>query len=236
MPTISEHKYIEGLVHSEFIYLIWKSPAGDRFPVGKLYRDDKFEYIAKESAYDAGFTCYPAFAIFTEAPSIEYTEPIKVFTRRLPPKSRSDYGKFLALYGLDYKSEAVKDISDFDLLAYTGAHLADNPFSFANPFKGCKPPFQFIMQAAAFHIYGQKIQNQELLLEKNLNLALEPENPKDIHALSIKFQEQKIAYVPRSYTEVFHEWLKLEFKIDLSVFRINGTDEHRYLYLFVSVF
>ena len=234
MPTMSEHKYISNIVHSEFIYLIWKSPEGSRFPVGKLYRNDRFEYIAKQSAYEAGFTCYPAFAIFAEASLIEYSEPIKVFSRRLPPKSRSDYGKFLALYGLDHTLDAVKNISDFDLLAYTGAHLTDNPFSFANPFNGCKPPFQFVMQAAAFERYGLDIKKEELL-EKNLNLASEPENPKDKEAISVKFGEEKIAYVPRSHTEVFHEWLKLGFRIDLTVFRINGTDEHRYLYLFVSV-
>jgi hypothetical protein len=231
---MSEHKYISNIVQSEFIYLIWKSPKGNRFPVGKLYRNDRFEYIAKHSAYEAGFTCYAAFAIFTEAPLIEYSEPIKVFSRRLPPKSRSDYGKFLALYGLDHTLDAVKNISDFDLLAYTGAHLTDNPFSFANPFKDCKPPFQFVMQAAAFERYGVNFNNNDLL-EQSLSLCPEPENPKDKEAISVKFGEEKIAYISRSYTEAFHEWLIHGFNIDLTVFRINGADEHRYLYLFVSV-
>ena len=201
MPTMSEHKYISNIVHSEFIYLIWKSPEGSRFPVGKLYRNDRFEYIAKQSAYEAGFTCYPAFAIFAEASLIEYSE---------------------------------KNISDFYLLAYTGAHLKDNPFSFANPFNGCKPPFQFVMQGAAFERYGVNFNNNDLL-EQSLSLCPEPANSMDKEAISVKFGEEKIAYVPRSHTEVFHEWLKLGFRIDLTVFRINGTDEHRYLYLFVSV-
>ena len=235
MPTVNEHKYITDIVHSEFIDLIWKSPEGNRFCVGKLYRNDKFEYIKDNpAAYQAGFTCYPAFAIFTQSEITEYPEPIKVFARRLPPKSRSDYSRFLALYGLDYKSEFVKNISDFDLLAYTGAHLTDNPFSFANPFVGCEPPFQFVMQAAAFDRYGKNLKDEELL-KQNFSFNVESENPIDQQALAIRVGKEKIAYVPRSYTEVFHKWLKIGFKVNLSAFRINGTETHRYLYLFVSV-
>ena len=124
---MQSEKTISNIVKSRFLYLIWKNEqSSKRFAVGKLY-EDRFEYFDKntlEEAIDEGFQGFPAFSLDEKT----HSNALKVFMRRLPPKNRTDYDKFLALYGLDYEKEIVKNISDFELLGYTGAYVSGNSF------------------------------------------------------------------------------------------------------------
>ena len=118
------------MIQVNTLFLIWMPPSerSRRYLVGRLTRSGdsyEFSYLTDSQDYvDAiknGFTGYPAFGL-NKGP---FTNNVMdTFMKRLPPRSRRDFGKFLANHHLSENFDG----SDFDLIVHTGISLPSDGF------------------------------------------------------------------------------------------------------------
>ena len=124
MITIKNSLYVNTL------FLTWQSDMNrnQRYLVGalkKLENGFEFLYLTETQDYkfaiEQGFTGYPAFPLnkgtFTN-------DVMATFMKRLPPRSRRDFRKYLVNH---YLPEHF-DGSNFDLVAHTGIQLPSDGF------------------------------------------------------------------------------------------------------------
>jgi hypothetical protein len=179
-----------------------------------------------------GFTGYPTFKYNDkELSNKEYSDGVlESFLRRIPPKKRGDFGKYLRLNRLP----TDKDISDYALLGYTGAKLPTDGFSIVNPFFGLVGPCEFLMELAGFR-YTKKFNSEDLNIGNTVSIKAEPENQHDPKAVKISYKGEKIGYINRVLVETFHKWLDSKAKVNLTIERINGSSTRPVVYLFIRI-
>lgn len=214
------------------LLLVWQAPDGrDRtlLVVGEL-RDQggvvSFRYLPDtedfRKAVDLGFVCYPAFRKHDG----EYTDGVMdSFLRRLPPRSRGDFSKFLEQWRLP----ATATLSNFALLAYSGAKLPSDGFSVVWPLEEVKAPGEVLLEVAGFRYQG--IDLNELSVGMPVSFVPEPENPKDNMALRIEANGRRIGYVKRLQRDAVVNWLA-HYDVDAFIDRFNGTAERPIVYVF----
>lgn len=129
-------RFIEHLVEPQRLLLYWQareSKKRSRYRVGQLVQRDGqvvLQYghgpeMAK--AREMGFEGYPAFPLKQAEHSHQVME---AFKRRLPPRSRQDFSRYLELRAIP----ADANISDFALLGYSGAKLPNDGFELVHTF------------------------------------------------------------------------------------------------------
>ena len=221
---------IEHIKEPTVLYLMWQDADRDRHHVGNLY-PDRFEYLDKNDLPD-NFEGFPAFSIKKK---VHEGNVLSVFLTRCPQRERTSYEKFLNSFALDPKGDEVKNLSDFMLLGYTGVYIPSDSFHLINPFKEIEPPFEFVIRMAGVHNYYSNFDNLEEKEGEALSLELEPSNEKDPKAIKINFKGEKLGYVQKGINNSFHDWINKKYKIDLSIYRVNGSKERRYVYAFVKI-
>lgn len=102
-------RYIEHLIEPERLLLSWQaleSRDRSRFVVGELVRKEGkivFNYFKDTEDFQQaclhGFAGHPAFRIRDGVISYE-NQVLEAFTRRIPPRNRSDFYRYLELRGL----------------------------------------------------------------------------------------------------------------------------------------
>jgi hypothetical protein len=218
------------------LLLVWQAPEGKlrtRYVVGELFQREGqvvFRYLTDteefKKACDEGFVCYPAFRKTGQ----EYTQGVlDSFLRRLPPRKRGDFGKYLEQWRLVPDVE----ISDFALLGHTGAKLPNDGFSLINPFDDIDLPHEFYIEVAGFR-HQKKISVDDISVGMNAVFIAEPVNEYNADAVSIEVDGKKIGYVNNAQCKAFNRWLK-QYAINASVERMNGTSERPLIYLYGKV-
>ncbi|QWF71803.1 hypothetical protein KEF85_04845 [Methylomonas paludis] len=218
------------------LLLVWQTPEGksrSRFVVGEICRNDNdyiFRYLVDNAdftqAKQEGFLGYPAFRKLNQ----EYTEGVlETFLRRVPPRKRGDFHKYLELWRL----AADVEISDFALLGHTGAKLPNDGFSLVNPFDGVNAPYEFYIEVAGFRYY-QEINLSDLEVGMAVSFIVEPENPCDNQAVRIDVMGKKMGYVNKTQCAAFRHWLKT-CVITAEIERINGTEARPLIYIYGRV-
>ena len=231
-------RYIEHLVEPERLLLSWQTsiPGEDsqRMFVAELIRqgdDAKLVYLSESAdfsrATDLGFDDYPGFDISKTV----YENVLPSFMKRLPPRSRGDFGRFLG--ALRIRSDA--EISDFALLGYSGAKLPDDDFTFIHPFENAPPPFELMVEVQGYQYYQDALPQADLLTDMQAFFEAEPDNPRDRQAIKILIGGLHVGYVCRGLTASFHDWIRRGLEISAYVERINGTEHKPKIYLYVSV-
>ena len=172
--------YIEHLIEPDRLLLSWQaqdSKDRSRYVVAELLDEDgdvTLNYLVESDDYctaiSHGFCGYPAFQ--TSQGSTFNTQVLDALTRRLPPRSRSDFYRYLELRGINPDSQ----ISDFTLLGYTGAKLPDDGFEVVHPFNEIDSAFEIIVEVAGFR-YESELQREEIELSSKVDFIAEPENP-----------------------------------------------------------
>lgn len=112
----------QNLIEPTTLLLSWQAKtAKESYLVAKIEREkDNYSFIYLtdtaefEAAIEQGFCGYPAFSPRTR---LHTNNVLDAFLRRLPPKTRGDYHRYLQQHGLP----APFLYSDFSLLGYTGA-------------------------------------------------------------------------------------------------------------------
>ena len=227
---------IKHVTDPERLLLLWQAPDGKtraRYVVGELRQCEGqviFRYLPEtdefKKACAEGFVCYPAFRKTAQ----EYTQGIlDTFLRRLPPRKRGDFGKYLEQWRLAPDVE----ISDFALLGFTGAKLPNDGFSLINPFDRIELPYEFYIEVAGFR-HQQNINVDDISVGMNAIFIAELANEHNGDAVRIEINGKKIGYVNNAQCKAFNYWLG-QYSIDASVERINGTSDRPLIYIFGKV-
>lgn len=230
---------IEHIINPSRLLLVWQAPDGDgksrtRHIVGELIQrqgEVVFRYLPDteefQKASAEGFVCYPAFRKVGQ----EYTQGVlDSFLRRLPPRKRGDFDKYLEQWRLAPNIE----ISDFALLGHTGAKLPNDGFSLINPFDGIEPPHEFYIEVAGFRYYQENISIDVIAVGMKVVFIAEPNNEHDRNAVRIEVLGKKIGYVNKAQSKAFGHWLKY-CSIDACIERKNGTSERPLIYIYGKV-
>lgn len=229
---------IQHIVEPTKLLLCWQAPEGNtrtRLIIGELemLQDSTVVFRYKlnsddmQKAKEFGFAGYPAFNPKEEL----HTQGVmETFIRRLPPKSRGDFSKYLELYRLPED----QFISDFALLAYTGAKLPTDGFSIVNPFYNLHEPCEFLMEIAGSR-YVKEFDISQLDIGDQVSIKSDNSNKFDKRAIAIEYREKRIGYINRALVEKFHEWIDSKAKITLIIERVNGHPVRPLVFLFVKV-
>ncbi|MBS0289022.1 MAG: HIRAN domain-containing protein [Proteobacteria bacterium] len=228
---------IKHIVEFDTLNLVWQSgndPNRLRYVVAELTRHDnnvQLRYLKStqdfKTALGFGFKGYPAFNIEKD---IHSSGVIEAFKRRLPPRTRGDFGKYLEMFRLPQDAE----ISDFALLGYSGAKLPGDEFSIIPSLEEVTQSFEFLMEVAGFR-HNSKIPIESIELKSHVTFEAEPDNPVDPSAIKILLDGNKIGYVTRNLLPQFYRWLE-EGRIETAVIeRKNGQPDRPTLYLFVKL-
>jgi hypothetical protein len=230
---------INHLVHFDELLLTWKDTEGSNHVVGTL-TNETFKYVPNISALqEKGFNGYPAFPL-SENNERVFKNPVPVLMQRCPPRDRVDFDVFLKAYGLNLDEQQQRELTDFQLLGYTGAPLSTDTFCILNPFKAVSEAFTFVMRVSGVHHhYAQGTsfskEDAQILTGKLLVLNDEPTNKIDTHAQRLDLEGKTFGYVNRLLACQFKTWKASNRLESIRVFRCNGRKNHVSVYAIVSV-
>jgi hypothetical protein len=231
---------IENIVEPSRLLLVWQGPEGSsrtRHVIGELSVDSKGEMTLRystnhdvlEAARKDGFQGHPAFRDVTQ---IHTSGVAEAFRRRIPPRTRGDFGAYLAQLRLPPDAA----LSDFALLGYSGARLPSDGLSLLHTFENHSGPFQFVTEVAGFRHNAPLVGllASDLALQEPVSLVPEPANVADPAAVQVTVRGKRIGYVMRGLQKPMNEWL-LRRSIQANVDRINGRPDRPTVYVFMSV-
>lgn len=225
---------IEHVCEPDRLILTWQARDLDgerkRFGVGDLIRDGENAILEYRSDADVdqartlGYEGYPAFKLGVN----RHVGALPTFMRRLPPRERSDFSRYLALFCLS----ADTMISDFSLLGYTEAKLPSDGFALVSSLSQSCVPSEHLMELAGFRHYPEAV--SQLQVGDELIVEPEPNNRVDSNAIVVKRGDLIVGYVNRFQASTFHEWLESD-RVQAWVERRNGSPERPRAYMFVRV-
>lgn len=169
-----------------------------------------------------GFGGYPGLPMNSPA---HHRMAMKVLTRRLPPRSRADFGRMLEDLGLP----ADGRYSELSLLAYTGARMTSDSFSVCETFDGFEPPFSYVFDVAGYRRHRERT----LSLEEGetLRFEREPDNGHDPDAVRIvRGDGGRVGYVNRLQSPVVGKWVDSN-EINARVVGIDRGPAHPRLFV-----
>ncbi|GBR77423.1 hypothetical protein RDn1_082 [Candidatus Termititenax dinenymphae] len=231
--------WIEHIVEPTKLFLTWQSPDVNnrlRRVVAHLLKDGEnnasLVYLTDtedfKKAKEAGFTGFPAFGLERN----KHDNALDIFLKRLPPKSRGDYDKYLEAIRIKPKTT----ISDFTLLGYSGVKLPDDDFVLLHPFDNAKGEFELLVEVCGFRHIDNVSDIRALLKEGQVvSLQKDTKNPVDSTAIKIIFNGIKLGYINRALLPVFNKWFDNNSIKKTVIERINGTATTPKLYLFVRM-
>ena len=227
--------FIEHVLEPHRLLFVWQGPEGSsrvRHTVAELLRapdgTTKLRYLEGtedlKRAKAEGFVGFPAFRKLGH----EYDQGVlETFLRRLPPRSRGDYARYLEQFRLQPGTE----ISDFALLAYTGAKLPSDGFSILNPLSDLTAPSEVLLEVAGFR-HTSEVPLDAISVGMRATLEPEPDNPHDANAMVIRVDGKKMGHVPRQQAAAIGNWLRNGQALQAHVERINGTPQRPLVFLF----
>lgn len=229
--------FIEHIQEPKRLLLAWQGSEGSsrtRHTVAELLKQGdmpvRLRYLTDTPDFSAacaeGFVNFPAFRKVEQTYDLGVVE---TFMRRLPPRSRGDYAQYLEQFRLRPETK----ISDFALLAYTGAKLPGDGFSIVNPLDDVSTACEVLIEVAGFR-HNAQIPVNDVKLGDVVDFVPEPQNPYDPNALAIHLHGRKIGYVPRQQASAIHKWREAG-GLSAQVERVNGRPERPLLYLFTRL-
>lgn len=228
--------FIEHLVEPERLLLYWQareSQQRKRYCVGQLVTKDGqvvLQYANDTEAAEAkemGFEGYPAFPLKTKE---HHHQVLEAFKRRLPPRSRGDFSRYLTLRAIPAEAE----ISNFALLGYSGAKLPNDGFELVHPFDDPPKAFEVLLEVAGFR-HEANLDVVELNVGDPVQFEREPENQFDGLAIRVESSGKKLGYVPRGHLDMLHRMLDKGAVLNGEVFRINGSSERPLVYVLTRI-
>lgn len=230
--------FIKHVLEPRRLLLVWQGPDGSRrrtrYAVAELIRmgDEqvRFQYLVDtaefRAAQEEGFVGFPAFRKIDQCYDLGVVD---TFSRRLPPSSRGDFAEYLKLFRLTPDIP----ISDFALLAYTGAKLPSDGFSIIDPLQDVERAGELMIEVAGFR-HLSTVQPNDLRVGEPVQFVHEPANPQDPNALAVVVQGHKIGYVPRQQAVAVRQHYETG-NLTAAVERINGSSERPLVYLLAEV-
>ncbi|PXX96309.1 HIRAN domain-containing protein [Halomonas sp. LBP4] len=233
------NRFIEHLVEPRRLLLYWQARESkncSRYRVGQLVKRDgqvvlQYDLDGSEmaEAREMGFQGYPAFPLKQAEHSHQVMD---AFMRRLPPRSRRDFSRYLELRAIP----AAAEVSDFALLGYSGAKLPNDGFELVHPFDEPPEAFEMLLEVAGFrHDHESEAAAGELREGSTVQFVAEPGNPFDSEAIRMENAGRKLGYVPRGHLDMLHRMLGQGARLEGVIFRINGTDNRPLVYVLTRI-
>ena len=233
---------IEHIIEPTKLLLSWQSPTGpdrSRHIVAELHRNgDDADLVYLRDTDDYAAAKVKGFGVGGEYQGFpaekDYSGVLAAFMRRLPPRSRSDFDKFMEAIRIPPGTE----VSDFALLGYAGAKLPGDNFYIIHPFDEAQPPFEFLLQMAGCGHYRSSVPFEELKSGMAARFELELDRRYDPEAVRIVIPEvspETAGYVYRGLASQFRKWLVAGLQIGGTIERVNGIGDRPVVYLFVTV-
>jgi hypothetical protein len=228
--------YIEHIIRPERLLLSWLPSSGHRMNriVAELVRTENnavMRYFWGEKdfelAVNEGFGGYPYLPVENES----YENILDVFTKRLPPRSRGDFSKYMESIRLRPDTK----IDDFTLLGYSGAKLPDDDFSLIHPMDKAVIPFEFLMDVSGTRYNEVENLYERITIGDMVKFIPEPENEWDSEAIAVYYHDMRIGYVCRGILREFNGWLSGKLNISGIIEKKNGTSEKPRVHLFIKI-
>lgn len=225
---------IENSIHVNTLFLTWQSnqDRNQRYLVGtlkKLESGFEFSYLTDTQDYvDAlkyDFMGYPAFpldkGVFTN-------DVMTTFMKRLPPRSRRDFSKYLINHYLpvDFNGD------DFDLIAHTGIQLPSDGFNLIPNLEEAEIPFEYLMEVAGTRYHLDFEQTSQLQLGSKVDLRCENENEFDCNAVAMFVNQTKIGYVNKFFCKTIRKLMERD--LGCCIAKVSGTIERPLIYVMLS--
>ncbi|MBU0545733.1 MAG: HIRAN domain-containing protein [Candidatus Margulisbacteria bacterium] len=230
-------KWIENIIEPHRLLLTWQpSDTKNRLRriIGELINDGekvKMNYLIGTKDYEEakklGFNGFASFSL----DSTTYDNVLDVFMKRLPPRNRSDFNKYMEAIRIPID----KQISDFALLGYSGARLPDDDYTIVHPFENVQGRCEVLTEICGFR-HNEGVKNvDELEIGQAVFLAKEPNNQFDSLAVKIMFNNKRLGYINRVQIQAFNEWINNNSIEEVTIEKINGSKESPKVYVFVKV-
>lgn len=225
---------IENSIYVNTLFLTWQSnkDRNERHLVGALKRLDsgfEFSYLVETPDYNdalvKGFQGYPAFPL-NKGPFTN--DVMATFMKRLPPRSRRDFRKYLVNHHLP----ETFDGSDFDLIAHTGVQLPSDGFDLIPNLEEAEVPFDYLMQVAGTRHYLTYEQASKIDLYSVVELKLEDDNKFDCYAVAVLVDGVVIGYVNKLFCATVRKLMERNLKCYIA--QISGTLERPLIYVMIS--
>ena len=226
---------IENSIHVNTLLLTWQSnkDRNQRYLVGQLKRlsdDFEFSYLTETQDYDAaleaGFTGYPAFPLGNGPFK---NDVMTTFMKRLPPRSRRDFKKYLVNHNLPESFDG----SDFDLITHTGIQLPSDGFDLIPNLEEAECPFDYMLEVAGTRYHLTYEQTLELEVGASVELLCEDDNEFDCKAVAMYTNGLLIGYVNKLLCSTIRSLIKREMQC--SIAKKSGTPERPLIYVMLSV-
>jgi hypothetical protein len=239
--------WIEHVDEPKKLMLAWQAPDSHpdrrRWAVGELIKssggiqfryfdDDELEALndGRNSAdlKAAGYLGYPAFSP-TKSGSDVYTDGVlEAFMRRLPPRGRADFPRYLEHFRLRPDSR----LSPLALLGATEACLPGDGFSLIDPLDPRSFSRDLVFEIAG-HRHNASARDR-LRIGQELQLVANPANAFDPNAVRIEAEGELIGHVNRLQAPTIGCWLR-ERHVRAWLLRLNGTPEKPRAFVFLQV-
>jgi len=238
--------WIEHISQPLRLFLAWQAPdhLNDRFrwAVGVLGPREgvtALRYFQNGSEFEAfnqgrtferllalGYRGYPGFSLRRE---VHDKGVLEALMRRLPPRSRQDFGD----YKRQFRLPSQLELSDLALLARTEAKLPSDGFSVVDPLDAETEWCDLLLEIAGFRYY---VPSEPLQPDVGcpIEITPEPDNQFDPSAVQICMRSRKIGNVNRLQAATFLRWL-VERRVSGALERLNGTPDKPRAYIFVRV-
>lgn len=241
-------RWIDHVCEPERLLLVWEAPLHvpdrTRWVVGELSNaggNIQFRYYKDASEFEsinggrtlsdlrsAGYAGYPTFKIDVDIDTVR-RQAISAFLRRIPSRSRADFGKYLGHFRI-----ANSEISDMALLGLTMAKLPSDGFSLVNPLDVRQVECDFIIEIAGNRHYADACTG--LAVDEILGFERETSNPFDPNAVAVlRKNGAKIGNVARVQAPAFSGWLQDACGIEGQIIRLNGASDRPRIYVLVQV-
>ncbi|CAM4040409.1 HIRAN domain-containing protein [Vibrio neonatus] len=227
---------INNFIDINTLFLTWQSDneRNHRYFVGVInkitYDSYSFTYLVNTSDYDKaislGFKGYPAFKLSND---IFTNEVLESFRKRLPPKSRRDFSKYLQQHNLptDFSGD------DFQLISHTGIQLPSDGFDLVPDLSEAEVPFDYVTELAGTRYYKTYDEVAEIDLGSNVTLIREDCNKKDPQAICVEYRGKKIGYINRLLCPTLRT-LMIDKSITCAIVKKSGTEDRPLLYVLIS--
>lgn len=238
-----EH-WIEHVDEPKRLILAWQAPVDQkdrvRWAVGELAKsasDVGFRYFSGAEFADLnagrseadlrsyGYFGYPAF----DTAKTSFSDGVMdAFMRRLPPRSRPDFPRYLE----HFRVRPTSSFSDLTLLGVTEARLPGDGFSLIDPLDAQESRRDLVFEIAG---HRHNVECRERLVEGvELALVPDPTNEHDAHAIRLEANGELIGHVNRLQAPVVGQWLKTR-AVSAWLLRLNGTPEKPRAFAFLRV-
>lgn len=229
---------IQHIIEPERLFLAWQPSSKEnrsRHIIAEIKKNSKNDFelsylnntASFEKALSLGFNGYPAF---DDLERTYNSGVMDAFMRRLPPRTRTDFPQYLELLRISPNAQ----FSDFALLGYSGAKLANDNFSIIHPFENVSSTCELLLEIAGTrHI--DDIQTVELFIDQEVTFKFEPKNRYNSKAICIEADGKKIGYVNKGLLASVQSWLLAERIIQATIEKLNGTSNWPVIYIYIKI-